>query len=77
MQPKLSKHTQFKVTGGYTLLFLLTIFSTILIYRQITKLIVNEENVSDANRKLFIVGNTITGLYEAETLGNAFTNRTK
>lgn len=72
MQPKLSKHTQFKVIGGYTLLFLLTIFSTILIYRQITKLIVNEENVSDANRKLFIVGNTITGLYEAETLGNAF-----
>lgn len=67
-----SKHTKFKVIGGYILLFLLSIFSTILIYKQITRLIVNEEIVSEANRKLFIIGNTITGLYEAEALSNAF-----
>ena len=69
---KVSKHTQSKVIGGYILLFLLSILSTILIYKQITKLIVNEETDSNANRKLFIIGNTITGLYEAEALSNAF-----
>lgn len=72
MQQQISKNTKFKVIGGYTLLFLLTVLSTILIYKQITQLIVNEESVSDANRKLFIVSNTITGLYEAETVSNAF-----
>lgn len=72
MQQKISKNTKSKVIGGYTLLFLLTVLSTILIYKQITKLIVNEENTGDANRKLFIVSNTITGLYEAETVSNAF-----
>lgn len=72
MQRKVSKNTKLKVIGGYSLLFLLTIVSTILIYREITKLIVNEGSVSDANRKLFIVSNTITNLYEAETLSNAF-----
>ena len=72
MQRKVSKTTKLKVIGGYALLFLLTILSTILIYREITKLILSEGTASDANRKLFIVSNTITNLYEAETLSNAF-----
>lgn len=67
-----SKHTKSKVIGGYILLFLLSILTAILLYKQITKLIVNEETISNANRKLFIVGNTISGLYEAEALSNAF-----
>ena len=70
--PSLSKYTQWKVIGGYSLLFLLSILAAVLIYKQITKLIVNEENSDNPNRKLFIIGNTITGLYESEGLGNAF-----
>ena len=61
--PSLSKYTQWKVIGGYSLLFLLSILAAVLIYKQITKLIVNEENSDNPNRKLFIIGNTITGLY--------------
>lgn len=67
-----SKYTKTKVIGGYTLLFLLSILTAALLYKQITKLIVNEESVGNANRKLFIVGNTISGLYEAEALSSAF-----
>lgn len=69
---EISKNTKLKVIGGYTLLFLLTLLSTVLIYKQITKLIINEENQGDSDRKFFIVSNTITNLYEAETLSNAF-----
>ena len=67
-----SKNTKLKVIGGYSLLFLLTLLSTILIYKQITKLIVNEGNSGDTSRRLFIVSNTINNLYEAETISNAF-----
>ncbi len=69
---EISKNTKLKVIGGYTLLFLLTLLLTILIYKQITKLIINEENQGNSNRKFYIVSNTITNLYEAETLSNAF-----
>ena len=31
-----------------------------------------KKNSDNPNRKLFIIGNTITGLYESEGLGNAF-----
>lgn len=67
-----SGHTKTKVIGGYILLLLLSILSTILIYKQITKLIVNEAISSDSSRKLYMIGNTISSLYEAETLSNAF-----
>ena len=67
-----SKYTKWKVISGYTVIFLLSILSTILIYKQITNLIVSENSVGNANKKLFIIGNTITGLYEAEALSNAF-----
>ena len=53
--PSLSKYTQWKVIGGYSLLFLLSILAAVLIYKQITKLIVNEENSDNPNRKLFIM----------------------
>ena len=49
--PSLSKYTQWKVIGGYSLLFLLSILAAVLIYKQITKLIVNEENSDNPNRK--------------------------
>lgn len=69
---KVSKHTKLKVISGYTLLFLLSILTTLLIYKQITKLIINEETIGSANRQLFTISNTVTGLYESEALSNAF-----
>ncbi len=69
---KESRHTKIKVVGGYILLFFLTILSTTLIYKQITKLIVNEDVNNDSSRKLYMIGNTLSGLYEAEALSNAY-----
>lgn len=67
-----SKYTKWKIIAGYTLIVLLSLLSAILIYKQITRLIVSEENLSNANQKFFIIGNTMTGLYEAEALSSAF-----
>lgn len=67
-----SKYTKWKVISGYILLFLLSIFSTILIYKQITQLIHKEDQNGSANQRLFIIGNTLAGLYESEALSNAF-----
>ena len=67
-----SKYTQLKVIGGYTLLFLVGLLSAVLIYKQITKLVVNEGTTGNSNQKLFIIGNITTGLYEAEIFSNAF-----
>lgn len=67
-----SRHTKFKVITGYLLLFILTIAAITFIYRQISHLSDNEGLVSTANQKLFIIGNTVTGLYEAEALSNSF-----
>ena len=36
--PSLSKYTQWKVIGGYSLLFLLSILAAVLIYKQIIEL---------------------------------------
>lgn len=62
-----------KIITGYVLLFILILVSVIFIYRQIINLTTDEQPISEANRKLFIIGNTITGLYEAEALSNSFT----
>lgn len=67
-----SKYTKLKVISGYTLLFLLSILFTVLIYKQITKLIIEDNTINNADEKLFLIGNIITGLYEAEAHGNAF-----
>lgn len=67
-----SKYTKWKVISGYILLFLLSIFSTVLIYKQITQFIYKEDIGGDANQKLLLIGNTLTGLYESEALSNAF-----
>ncbi len=72
MQEHVSKHTKFKVIGGYVLLFLLTVLSTVMIYKQIMNLLVSEGEESDVNGKLFMVGHALANLYEAETLSNAF-----
>lgn len=66
-----SKYMKLKIISGYILLFLIGLFCMLLIYEQIIKLSVME-NQSNSSRKLFLTGNIITGLYEAETLGNAF-----
>lgn len=62
-----------KIITGYVLLFILILVAVIFIYRQIINLTTDERPISEANRKLFIIGNTITGLYEAEALSNSFT----
>lgn len=69
---KISRHTKSKIISGYILLFLLSFLTIILIYKQITKLTVDEMGISETNQKLYLTGNTITGLYEAEALSNAF-----
>lgn len=66
------RQTKSKIIVSYVLLFLLSLLGIIFIYKQITRLTVGEEGVSEANQKLFIIGNTITGLYEAESLSNVF-----
>lgn len=69
---KPSRHTKLKVVSGYILLFILTIAAITFIYKQISRFTDNDRLVSTANQKLFIIGNTITGLYEAESLSNSF-----
>lgn len=69
---KVSKYTKWKVVSGYSVLFLLSLLFAILIFKQITNLIVNEGTNGTASEKLFIIGNITTGLYEAEALSNAF-----
>ena len=64
---KPSRHTKLKVVSGYILLFILTIAAITFIYKQISRFTDNDQLVSTANQKLFIIGNTITGLYEAES----------
>lgn len=66
------KQTKLKIIVSYILLFMLSIMAVVFIYKQITQLTVSEGGVSQANQKLFIIGNTITELYEAETLSNVF-----
>lgn len=71
MQPQ-TKYTRLKIITGYATLFLLSLSAVTLIYKQITRLAVNEYSESGANRKLLIIGNLTTGLYEAESFSNAF-----
>ncbi|MDL2252107.1 response regulator [Odoribacter sp. OttesenSCG-928-J03] len=69
---KVSKYTKLKVISGYLILCLLSVLLFTLIYGQLNQLAESERNVNTANDKLFIIGNTITGLYESENLSNAF-----
>ena len=69
---KESRYTQWKIVAGYLLVILLGVVSATLIYKQFTRFIVNEETTDSTNQKLFIIGNTMTGLYEAEALSSAF-----
>lgn len=69
---KESRYTQWKIVAGYLLVVLLGVVSATLIYKQFTRFLVNEETTDSTNQKLFIIGNTMTGLYEAEALSSAF-----
>ena len=66
------KQTKSKIILSYILLLALSFIAVVFIYKQVTRLTVGEEGVSEANQKLFIIGNTIAELYEAETLSNVF-----
>lgn len=66
------KQTKSKIILSYILLFALSFIAVVFIYKEVTRLTVGEEGVSEANQKLFIIGNTIAELYEAETLSNVF-----
>ncbi len=66
------RHIKTKIIIGYILLFLLTLITTTFIYKKVSKFTDEPQLVSEANQKLFIVGNTITNLYEAEALSNSF-----
>lgn len=67
-----SRYTKFKVISGYVLLFILTIATITFIYKQISRFTDKENFVSATNQKLYLIGNTIASLYEAETLSNSF-----
>lgn len=67
-----SRYTKIKVITGYVLLLVLTIAAIVFIYKQISKFTGDESLVSSANQKLYLIGNTITGLYEAESLSSSF-----
>lgn len=68
----LSKYTKLKVIAGYTVLFIASTAAIVFIYKQITQLAPENTVISSPTQKLLITGNTITGLYEAEALNNAF-----
>lgn len=69
---KISTHTKSKIIAGYITVFVFSIAAIFFIYKQILRLTIEETGISTANQKLFIIGKTITGLYEAESLSNAF-----
>lgn len=70
---KESQYTKWKIIIGYSLIIILSVISAILIYKQIIRFTINEGHPDNVNQKLFIISNTITGLYEAEALSSAFT----
>ncbi len=58
----------FKIIAGYFLAGVLAVTAFWVIYRQITNYTQITEIKSENNEKLFLVGEAITGLYEAESL---------
>ena len=62
---------QWKVIGGYSLLFLLSILAAVLIYKQIIKLIVKRKENSDNPNETIHYWQYVTGLYDGRA-GNAF-----
>lgn len=67
-----STYTKWKIIAGYIFIVLLSLLTSVLIYKKVNRLIAEESDFSNATQKLFIIGNTMTGLYEAEALGSAF-----
>ncbi|MDE7074614.1 MAG: histidine kinase, partial [Odoribacter sp.] len=69
---KESQYTKWKIITGYVFIVLLSLLAAVLIYKQMNRLVAEEKGSGNANEKLFIIGNTMTGLYEAEALSSAF-----
>ena len=67
-----SPYTKGKIIAGYLFIVLLSLLAAVLIYKQVNRLIAEEKSFGSASEKLFIIGNTMTGLYEAEALSSAF-----
>ncbi len=57
-----------KIIAGYALAIALAVIAFWVIYRQLSHYSQITENKNDNNEKLFLVGEAITGLYEAESL---------
>ena len=70
MTKKEAKYTRLKVITGYLLLIIVVAVTTILIYQQLNKLLVNDGE-GKYQRKINLIGNTIANLYEAESISNA------
>ncbi len=67
-----SGFTKYKVIGGYVLTAILITLSLSLIYQQLNSLAFHRSQSNPDNEQVFLISNTVTALYEAEVLGNAF-----
>ena len=66
------KFTKFKLITGYILILLLGAIAIIFIYKQTIALTEKGNDEIVMQQKLFIIGNTLTKLYEAENTGLSF-----
>lgn len=64
-----SGHITFKVILGYFLLVLIATGSAVYVYHVIEKITVEEEPDTTARKKIYLVTNTLSLLYESEALG--------
>lgn len=58
----------FKIIAGYILVAILAVIAFGIIYRQLNTYTLFTKNKNENNEKLFLVGQTLTSLYEAESL---------
>lgn len=62
-------HITFKVILGYLLLILIAVCSVVYIYRIIERLVTEEDPDNTSRKKVYLVTNTLSLLYESEALG--------
>lgn len=65
-QPKATKG---KILLGYALLFLIALVSVWFVYTEIVKIIAPDKGASEDNQRVLQISNTITSLYDLETVG--------
>lgn len=72
MQKRPFKFTKFKLITGYMLILLLGVIAIVFIYNQTITLTEKKNDEIVMQQKLFIIGNTLAKLYEAENTGLSF-----